>query len=290
MAGRIWNVQVHHPGPAPGESGEDYWSRGLGSRLAGLYGELLGARLIDIGYKKLARDGDPVEIGFERAPDNPPPSWPDPERPHQAHLDIEVGDVDGAEEVARRWGANRLLDAGDHRVLADPFGHPFCVWQRGGAGSGPARIARVVFDCFSPRALAVFYEQLLGFTRRLHDSPARVVLASGDPLQPMLAFQHAEFAAARWPDPAYPAQLHLDLGVPDLDEGRARAEKLGAIRLPHPRGAVVYADPAAHPFCLGDLAEPDPAVVEVHRQWRDARLGPTTPARPVERSSRPPSG
>jgi hypothetical protein len=73
MLGRIWNVQIHNPGPAGG-SGGDYWTRGLGSQLAGLYGELLGMRLIDIGYKKLARDGDPVEIGFEYAPHDPPPS------------------------------------------------------------------------------------------------------------------------------------------------------------------------------------------------------------------------
>lgn len=129
-----------------------------------------------------------------------------------------------------------------------------------------------MFDCFSPRAFAAFYEQLLGFARHVHDSPERVVIGSDDPLQPLPAFQHAEFMATRWPDPAYPAQLHLDLGVPHVDAGRVLAERLGAIWLPHPRGAVGYADPAAHPFCLGDLAEPDPAAEEVYRQWRDAQL------------------
>lgn len=272
MAGRIWNVQIHHPGPAA-SSGEDFWTRGLGSQLAGVYGELLGMRLIDIGYKKLARDGDPVEIGFEYAPHDPPPAWRDPARPQQVHLDIEVGDLDNAEEVAQRWGAKRLRDAGDHRVFADAFGHPFCLYGAApDAGPLAARIARVVFDCFSPRAVAHFYEQLLGFTRRVLDTPERVVTAGPDPDQPMLAFQHAHFVPARWPDPAYPAQLHLDLGVADVEASAALAEHLGAFRLPHPRGATVYADPAAHPFCLGDLAEPDPTAEEVHRQWRDARL------------------
>ena len=65
---------------------------------------------------------------------------------------------------------------------------------------------------------------------------------------------------------------NFGLGVPHPDAGRALAERLGAIRVPHPRGAVVYADPATHPFCLSDLAEPDPAVEDVHRKWRDAQL------------------
>lgn len=273
MVGRIWNVQIHHPGPAEAWGWDHYWTTGLGSRLAGLYGELLGMRLIDIGYKKLARDGDPVEIGFEYAPANPPPAWPDPQRPQQAHLDIEVGDLDEAEAVAHRWGARLLLDAGDHRVFADAFGHPFCLYRAvADGGRFPARIERVVLDCSSPRALAPFYEQMLGFTRRLLDTPERVVIAGLDPHQPTLAFQHAEFVPARWPDPAYPAQVHLDLGVADLEASQELAERLGALRLPHPRGATVYADPAAHPFCLGDLAEPDTGAEEVHRQWRDARL------------------
>ena len=109
-----------------------------------------------------------------------------------------------------------------------------------------------MFDCFSPRALASFYERLLGMRTRTKDSPDRVVIASDDGSSPMLAFQHAPaFTAPRWPDPAYPQQIHLDL---DVDDGRAAqesAERLGAIRLPEMGGSCpVYADPAGHPFCL----------------------------------------
>jgi hypothetical protein len=68
----------------------------------------------------------------------------------------------------------------------------------------------------------------------------------------MIAFQHAPtYKASRWPDPAYPQQLHLDLHVQDGAAAHERAERLGAIRLPEMGGSCpVYADPAAHPFCL----------------------------------------
>jgi hypothetical protein len=63
-----------------------------------------------------------------------------------------------------------------------------------------------------------------------------------------LAFQHTMAAASSWPDPARPAQLHLDLTVdPDTD-----VEQLGAVHLPldeRPDNHV-YADPGGHPFCL----------------------------------------
>lgn len=108
----------------------------------------------------------------------------------------------------------------------------------------------MVFDCFSPRALAAFYAGLLGMTYRVLDTPERVVIRHDDAGRPgpMLAFQHAEFPAARWPDPAYPAQVHLDLLFDDREAARGVAERLGAIRLREKGGGcVTYADPSAHP-------------------------------------------
>ena len=112
-------------------------------------------------------------------------------------------------------------------------------------------LVRVVFDCFSPRALASFYEGLLGLTDRVVDTTERVVIAKseGGRRLPMLAFQHAQVAAPRWPDPKYPAQLHLDLRFDDKAEARDLAERLGAIPLRQKsRGCATYADPAGHPF------------------------------------------
>lgn len=115
----------------------------------------------------------------------------------------------------------------------------------------------MVFDCFSPRALARFYEELLAMPRWLLDTPERVEIASATDGVLTLAFQHAVFPAARWPDPAYPAQMHLDLSFDDRDAGTELAERLGAIRLAEKQHHAVYADPASHPFCVSTPAAPE---------------------------------
>ncbi|GAB3415439.1 VOC family protein [Flindersiella endophytica] len=221
--------------------------------LAGFYGELLGLRIVredwlqvaehDESNLRLALDGD----GWS---DLRPPRWPDPEYPQQLHLDLATTDLDAAGALAERLGAKLLQDKGDFRTYADPAGHPFCLYRDAAAGDGIA-IARLVFDCFSPRALATFYAGLLGAGERTTDTPERVVLSLGGGEFPDLAFQHAAFVAARWPDPAYPAQLHVDWRFTDgVEPAQARAERLGAIRLPDLADTKIYADPASHPFCL----------------------------------------
>ena len=193
MAGLMWNVQIWHPGAAEG-NGEEYWADGEGGRLASLYGRLLGMERIHIGYMKLVKhDGSLPEIGFENGPHDRRARWPDPDYPQQLHLDIEVGDLDVAEQVALDFGATQLQDNGDYRIFADPVGHPFCLYpnpQLGGGAGGPlpGRIARIVVDCFSPRALAPFYEELLDMPTRVLDTPNRVVIANAQSSLPMLAF------------------------------------------------------------------------------------------------------
>jgi catechol 2,3-dioxygenase-like lactoylglutathione lyase family enzyme len=161
-----------------------------------------------------------------------------------------------AQGLALGLGASPLQDEGEHRSYADPAGHPFCLYRDPTEATGAGRplsgrIGRVVFDCFSPRTLATFYQGLLGFRTRVQDSPERVLIAADDGGPPMLAFQHAVFPAPRWPDPAYPQQLHLDLHVDDSDAAQELALRLGGIRLPDlGGGCAVFADPAAHPFCL----------------------------------------
>lgn len=167
-----------------------------------------------------------------------PPRWPDPEYPQQMHLDIATThDVD----------APLLLETETHRVYADPAGHPFCVYP----GDEPA-VLRLVHDCFSPRSLATFYEGFLGIPDRAVDTPDRVELDLADPVLPNLAFQHSPGLAPRWPDPAYPAQFHVDYRFPDGPEDAIeRAVRLGAIHLqPSEVTSRVYADPAGHPFCF----------------------------------------
>ncbi len=118
---------------------------------------------------------------------------------------------------------------------------------------GPlAVLGRVVIDCFSPRALAAFYEALLVMPKRVEDAPERVVIAKNDGSLPMLAFQHViHYVAPCWPDAAYPQQMHFDLKFDDRQAAERLVQRLGALRLPDQGGSCpVYADPAGHPFCL----------------------------------------
>jgi hypothetical protein len=223
--------------------------------LATFYAELLGMRIVREDWLVIAKDESDPRLAFDGLPDYRAPRWPDPEHPQQVHLDITVHDLDAAEALVLRLGATRLQDRGDYRSYADPAGHPFCLYRgpaQGDDEDGTGRIERVVFDCFSPRALATFYEGLLGKWTRKQDSPERVEIAAEDGRTPMLAFQHApKLRPPRWPDPAYPQQIHLDLDVEETKGSQELAERLGAIRLPDMGGSCpVYADPASHPFCL----------------------------------------
>jgi catechol 2,3-dioxygenase-like lactoylglutathione lyase family enzyme len=108
----------------------------------------------------------------------------------------------------------------------------------------------LVVDCPDPRALAAFYEELLGL-RRIEDD-ADWVSIGRSPEAPDVAFQLAPaLAAPRWPDPGFPQQMHFDVRVDDLDAGEEQVLSLGATKLPGGgRTFRVYADPAGHPFCL----------------------------------------
>jgi catechol 2,3-dioxygenase-like lactoylglutathione lyase family enzyme len=228
-------------------------SRALGS----FYAELLGMRIIREDWFVIAQDEHSIpRLAFDEEAEYRPPRWPDPEYPQQVHLDLPVSNLEAAEQEVLRLGATPLQDQGEYRSYADPAGHPFCLYRDPEAsdqsgGPLPGRIGRVVYDCFSPRALAAFYAELLGMRERKLDSERRVEIARNDAGSPTLAFQHAQFTAARWPDPAYPQKIHLDLFVDDAEAANELAQRLGAIRLPAMGGSCpVYADPASHPFCL----------------------------------------
>jgi catechol 2,3-dioxygenase-like lactoylglutathione lyase family enzyme len=108
------------------------------------------------------------------------------------------------------------------------------------------RLHHLVIDCPDPAALAEFYSALLGepITYRSTD----FVVVSRDETTSGLAFQLApDHRPPRWPDPAHPQQMHLDVMVDDVAAAEVAVLALGASRLP---GDHVYADPAGHPFCL----------------------------------------
>jgi catechol 2,3-dioxygenase-like lactoylglutathione lyase family enzyme len=68
-------------------------------------------------------------LAFQRAPDQRPPTWPDPAVPQQMHLDVMVDDLAAATAGVLALGAVRLAGAD---VFADPAGHPFCLINRPG--------------------------------------------------------------------------------------------------------------------------------------------------------------
>jgi hypothetical protein len=82
-----------------------------------------------------------------------------------------------------------------------------------------------------------------------YEGPEGVLI--GTEGQQVMFQQVAELQRPRWPDAAYPQQLHLDITVDDADEAERAALALGAVRLPGDgENWRVYADPHGHPFCL----------------------------------------
>jgi hypothetical protein len=200
------------------------------------YAEWLGLPVIREDWFLIGDDR--LNLAFGDGPiDYQPPRWPDPAYPQQMHIDV------AAPELTQIPGATLLDDSHAWHVYADPIGHPFCLYE---ASTDRPVIARIVIDCPDPRALATFYSALLDLPDRELDTPDRVVLAGS----PAVAFQRSETAAPRWPDPAYPQQVHLDLATDDVPAARAHASSVGAEPLQTGPDHHVYADPAGHPFCI----------------------------------------
>jgi len=69
--------------------------------------------------------------------------------------------------------------------------------------------------------------------------------------QPVMFQQVEPYLPPRWPDPAHPQQVHLDVTVEDIGSAERAALTIGATRLPGDgENWRVYADPAGKPFCL----------------------------------------
>jgi catechol-2,3-dioxygenase len=189
---------------------------------------------------------DGWRFGVQHAPDLVPAQWPDPEHPQQMHVDFRVADIEAAATHAESLGARRL-SGNDHWItLADPAGHPFDLCQADVEGT---RVFAVTIDTDDAPALGGFYSALLGLDVT-YDGPEGVLI--GQEGEQVMFQQVAQQQRPRWPDPAYPQQLHLDVTVPGTaDEAEKAALALGATRLPGDgENWRVYADPQGHPFCL----------------------------------------
>jgi len=110
------------------------------------------------------------------------------------------------------------------------------------------RLRTVVLDAPDIGRLAAFYAALGGWTVRYADDEW-ITMETGDGWR--IAVQRSpDLVPPRWPDPAHPQQAHLDLRVPDLEAGSARAREMGAEPLRESRDRHTLADPAGHPFDL----------------------------------------
>ena len=123
-------------------------------------------------------------------------------------------------------------------------------------------MSAAVLDSGDPRALAEFYERLLGWMVVVSE-PARPGEAAEDGWVMLrspeggtgLSFQYGiNYVAPVWPAGSGDQQMmvHLDIAVENLDKGVTFARGLGATLADHqPQDDVrVMLDPAGHPFCL----------------------------------------
>ena len=99
-------------------------------RVADFYAVVLGVEVErdDTEWVQLAPTGG-VALAFQLVPDHVPPVWPGAEHPQQMHLDLDVPDLDAAEEQVLALGAmkHEHQPGTTFRVYLDPAGHPFCL-------------------------------------------------------------------------------------------------------------------------------------------------------------------
>jgi catechol 2,3-dioxygenase-like lactoylglutathione lyase family enzyme len=115
--------------------------------LAEFYRELLGLQYRsgdeppadgpdDADWLVLVGPGDARRLAFQQVERLERTTWPEHDVPMQMHIDYTVTGVDELERHRRRaesLGATLLLDRTDDPdeplyVLADPAGHPFCIF------------------------------------------------------------------------------------------------------------------------------------------------------------------
>ena len=122
---------------------------------------------------------------------------------------------------------------------------------------GDVRLGAVTVDCPDPTGLGDFYKNVLNL--EVMFSTANFVALQGAGV--LLTFHRIDnHQRPTWPAGPVPKQLHLELGVSDLDAAETRILSLGATKAeiqPNPDNWRVLIDPAGHPFCITTLL-PEP--------------------------------
>jgi predicted enzyme related to lactoylglutathione lyase len=97
--------------------------------LATFYGAMLDWPVkVDDDWAEIRADyGDC--IGFQKVDPYTPPQWPGQDVPQQVHLDVNVDDLDEAEQAVIALGATKHENQPGEkfRVFLDPAGHTFCL-------------------------------------------------------------------------------------------------------------------------------------------------------------------
>ncbi|MCG7209785.1 VOC family protein [Streptomyces arenae] len=105
------------------------------AELARFYGEALGlpVRFSSDDFILLGKEGS-TALSFNRLAGYQRPTWPNPAREKQAHLELGVDDLDAAQARLLALGAVEAPAQPQPelwRVLLDPAGHPFCITTLG---------------------------------------------------------------------------------------------------------------------------------------------------------------
>ncbi|MEU6789352.1 VOC family protein [Nonomuraea angiospora] len=103
--------------------------------LARFYGEALGlpVRFSSDDFILIGEEGS-TALSFNRLAGYQRPTWPDPSREKQAHLELGVDDLDATQARLLALGAVEASVQPQPdlwRVLLDPAGHPFCITTLG---------------------------------------------------------------------------------------------------------------------------------------------------------------
>ncbi|MFI5915276.1 VOC family protein [Dactylosporangium sp. NPDC051541] len=155
--------------------------------------------------------------------------------PHQGHLDIRVPELEPALERALALGGTLLRRFERWFTVADPAGNPFDLgWQP----NIPAPdLLGPVLDAPDPWPASLFYTALLAkpLTYNGDDGFAMIAEAGSQPI----LFQCVDGYHP------HPGQLHLEVGVADLEAAERAVLALGATR-----GSDGWLDPIGRPFRL----------------------------------------
>ncbi len=116
-------------------------------------------------------------------------------------------------------------------------------------------LAGIVLSTRDARALASFYERLLGWKRKANEPGWVILRGDSDIHSPVLSFhEDVEYVPPVWPSrPGEQLMMsHLDIATNDLDGAVTFAIECGArLAEVQPQEHVrVMLDPDGHPFCL----------------------------------------